>query len=87
VNIFSLSDGKGALVQLTRSICQSALIGQTRSADISQDVINRKLHKEMDIPDPELALICGDVMFYMWLPSLAGMGHRIFCKLLKCFFF
>jgi dehydrodolichyl diphosphate syntase complex subunit NUS1 len=69
VNIFSLSDGKGALVQLTRNICQSALTGELKSADINQNMINRKLQAEMDIPDPELALICGDVCStYGFLP-------------------
>jgi dehydrodolichyl diphosphate syntase complex subunit NUS1 len=69
VNIFSLSDGKGGLVQLTRSISQAALIGELKSIDINQDMINRKLHAEVDIPDPELALICGDVCStYGFLP-------------------
>jgi dehydrodolichyl diphosphate syntase complex subunit NUS1 len=69
VNIFSLSDGKEAFVQLTRSICQSAISGQIKSTDINQGVIDTKLRAEMDIPDPELALICGDVCStYGFLP-------------------
>jgi dehydrodolichyl diphosphate syntase complex subunit NUS1 len=69
LNIFSLSDGKGALVELTKSLCQSALFGQIKSADINQDIIDEKLRAEMDIPDPELALFCGDVCStYGFLP-------------------
>jgi dehydrodolichyl diphosphate syntase complex subunit NUS1 len=69
VNIFSLSDGKEALVQLTKSICHSALSGQIKSADINLDIIDRNLQAEMDIPDPELALVCGDVCStYGFLP-------------------
>lgn len=69
VNIFSLSDGKGTLVQLTRSICQTAISGQIKSADINQNIIDTKLQAEMDIPDPELAIICGDVCStYGFLP-------------------
>jgi dehydrodolichyl diphosphate syntase complex subunit NUS1 len=69
LNIFSLSDGKGALVELTKSLCQSAVSGHVRTADINQDIIDEHLRAELDIPDPELALICGDVCStYGFLP-------------------
>lgn len=69
LNIFSLSDGKGALVELTKSLCQSAVSGHMRASDINQDIIDEHLQAELDIPDPELALICGDVCStYGFLP-------------------
>ncbi|KDR22627.1 dehydrodolichyl diphosphate synthase complex subunit nus1 isoform X2 [Zootermopsis nevadensis] len=69
LNIFSLSDGKGALVKLTKSLCQSVIAGQMTVTDINQDLIDEKLRAEMDIPDPELALYCGDVCStYGFLP-------------------
>jgi dehydrodolichyl diphosphate syntase complex subunit NUS1 len=69
LNIFSLSDGKGALVELTKSLCQSALSGHIKATDINQDVIDEKLRAETNIPDPELALYCGDVCStYGFLP-------------------
>jgi dehydrodolichyl diphosphate syntase complex subunit NUS1 len=40
-----------------------------RAADINQDLIDQHLRAELDIPDPELALICGDVCStYGFLP-------------------
>jgi dehydrodolichyl diphosphate syntase complex subunit NUS1 len=69
LNIFSLSDGKGALVELTKSLCQSVLAGHMKATDINQDIIDKKLQAEIDIPDPELALYCGDVCStYGFLP-------------------
>lgn len=69
MNIFSLSDGKGALVELTKSLCKSAVSGHMSAANINQDLIDERLRTELDIPDPELALICGDVCStYGFLP-------------------
>ncbi|XP_069676297.1 dehydrodolichyl diphosphate synthase complex subunit nus1 isoform X2 [Periplaneta americana] len=69
LNIFSLADGKGSLVELTKTLCQSVLSGQTKSSEVNRFVIDEKLHKEMEIPDPELILYCGDICsMYGFLP-------------------
>lgn len=69
VNIFSLCDGKGSIVELTKSLGRSVLAGHLKSSDINQDLISEKLQSEIDIPDPELALYCGEASStYGFLP-------------------
>ncbi|KAJ9592655.1 hypothetical protein L9F63_015670 [Diploptera punctata] len=69
INIFSLSDGKGSIVELTKSLGQSVLAGHLKTSDIDQELIDKKLLSEFNIPDPELALYCGDTCStYGFLP-------------------
>ncbi|PSN49733.1 hypothetical protein C0J52_13112 [Blattella germanica] len=69
VNIFSLSDGKGAVVELTKSLCRSTLTSQLKSSNINEALIQEKLQAETEIPDPDLALYCGDIFStYGFLP-------------------
>lgn len=69
LNIFSLEDGKGSLVELAKTLCQSVLSGQTKSSDVNRVLIDEKLQREMEIPDPELILYCGDTCsMYGFLP-------------------
>ncbi|XP_049782779.1 dehydrodolichyl diphosphate synthase complex subunit nus1 [Schistocerca cancellata] len=69
VTVLSLNDSKETFLKVTRSLCYSAKNREVKSCHISQDVINEMLTEETGLPEPELALYCGEVCCtYGFLP-------------------
>ncbi|XP_049807428.1 dehydrodolichyl diphosphate synthase complex subunit nus1 isoform X1 [Schistocerca nitens] len=69
VTVLSLNDSKETFLKVTRSLCYSAKNREVKSCHISQDVINEMLIEETGLPEPELALYCGEVCCtYGFLP-------------------
>ena len=64
----SYEDGKGKIVSLAQKIAKAVASGVLQTNEINIELLNEKLHSE-DIPDPDLAFICGDTCStYGFLP-------------------
>ncbi|XP_012273473.1 dehydrodolichyl diphosphate synthase complex subunit nus1 [Orussus abietinus] len=61
VRILSNSDGKGAIVSLTRILAEAATAGMIQTEDINTKLINEKLDL-CGLPNPDMAIVCGNTL-------------------------
>lgn len=69
VMLLDITDGKAGIVRAAQQICEKALAKELATHDVNLDLMNEYVIKEAGVPEPELALYCGDICsLYGFLP-------------------
>lgn len=69
VQVLSYSDGKDKIINLTKNLANAVDLNVLQIKNIKPELINEKLSLNGRIPDPDLAITCGDTMCtYGFLP-------------------
>lgn len=69
VQVLSYSDGKNKVINLTKNLANLIDLNILQIEDITPELINEKLTFNGRLPDPDLAIMCGDTMCtYGFLP-------------------
>ncbi|XP_063241448.1 dehydrodolichyl diphosphate synthase complex subunit Nus1 [Bacillus rossius redtenbacheri] len=79
LNLFSLTDGKGGVVTVARNVCEWVESGKLKASEICQDLLTELIQTEFDVPDPDLAVYCGEVCstfgFLPWQIRVTELAH------------
>ena len=61
VTLLDMSDGKAGIVRVAQQLCEKAHTQKLDPKEVDKELINNCIMKESGVPEPDLALYCGDV--------------------------